>query len=157
MAQEFQFSFWQRFAKSFGLAGVVAFLLVYFAASLGGRFDWQVFGICFIALAICWVQTWVLLPIQMRSAIDDNHSWERYWETHWRFVNSLSEMSGTEIDNLRALFRMCNDAEAHAKIGNLFPVFDKEETEEFMRFFNEQIMDTESVYIDEDGRLQPMD
>lgn len=157
MAQVLDAEFWQRFAKSSGVAGIVAFLLICFAASLGGRFDWQVFALSFAGLVICWARTWVLLPIHERHENAKDAMWQRFVESDWRFVNALSGLSGTEIDALRETFRHADDAAAREQIRNHFPNLDAKETQEFLRFFNDEFMDTISAYIDENGRLKSMD
>jgi len=149
--------FWQRFTKTTGLTGGLAFLMVYFAASLNGRFDWSVFFLAGTALFLCWARTWILVPIHACQATAEDEMWNRFFESDWRFVNTVSGLSGAELDELRALFRDGNDTRARGWIKQHWEGMDSAEVQDFMRFFNEEFMDTISAYLDDTGRLQPYD
>ena len=83
--------------------------------------------------------------------------WNRFFESDWRFVNTVSGLSGAELDELRALFRDGNDTRARGWIKQHWEGMDSAEVQDFMRFFNEEFMDTISAYLDDTGRLQPYD
>lgn len=150
-------SFWRRFSKSTGFLGGLAVVLVIFASRAGGGFDWKVFLLSGLALLIAWSQSWLLVPLHLRHKEAETQEWNRFFESDWRFVDAISGLNGTELDALRDVFRKGQDAAARAAIELHFPAFEGAEVQAFLVFFNDTFMDTVSAYIDEDGRLQPID
>lgn len=157
MEERLSAAFWQRFQKTTGFTGVLAFLLVWFAASLNGRFNWNVFFVAGAALFVCWARTWALVPIHMRHETAEQEMWGRYYETDWRFVGNVSDLSGTKLDELRSLFQSGEDIKVREWIQSYWENMDSKETQEFIRVFSGVFMDMESAYIDDSGRLQPFD
>ncbi|MBT8414819.1 MAG: hypothetical protein KJO30_10860 [Boseongicola sp.] len=148
---------WQRVSKTTGLLGGLAVILVIFASRLNGVFDWRVFGLSGLAVLLAWSQSWRLVPIHLRHKDAEDAEWQRYLESDWRFVESISGLSGGELDALKEIFRHGDDAGARAAINRHFPAFSSEDEQEFLRFFNDVFMDTVSAYIDDTGRLQAFD
>ncbi|WP_299031071.1 hypothetical protein [uncultured Sulfitobacter sp.] len=157
MEERLSAAFWQRFQKTTGFAGVLAFLLVFFAASLNGRFDWGVFFVAGAALLVCWARTWVLVPIHMRHENAEKEMWGRYYETDLHFARNIADLSGSELEELRSLFQIGEDTKVREWIQSNWDHMDSKETQEFIRVFSELFMDMESAYIDDSGRLQPFD
>ena len=77
-------------------------------------------------------------------------------ELFWQ-LREEGEYEGAELDELRALFRDVNDTRARGWIKQHWEGMDSAEVQDFMRFFNEEFMDTISAYLDDTGRLQPYD
>ena len=149
--------FWERARKSTGILGGFAVLLVIFSSRANGAFDWTVFGLSGLALLLAWSQSWMLVPTHLRHKDAEDREWQRYIETDWRFVDSLSGLSGQKIDELRSIFRTGSDTKARAFVSREFPTYSPEDIADFVRFFNDTFMDTVSAYVDEDGRLRPID
>lgn len=156
MPKEASISDWERLSKSSGITGVIAFLLVFFASMRGGEFDWVVFFFGFTALFLCWARTWVLVPIHLRYKDAEEKEWQRYLAGDWRYVDSLSGLTGVEIDELRDVFRRGDDRAARQFIDSHW-VYSEEHVQGFLRFFNETFNDIATAYIDENGRLRSFD
>lgn len=147
----------QRGLKSLGFAGPVAVLLIYWAASLGGRFDWAVFLIAFGALALCWARTWVLVPIHERMVRRRDAEWERYTQNDWRLLDVFSVLSGAEIDQLRADVSAARNAAVLATLQQKAPNWDEEDRRRFVEYFIEFWSEDGVVYVDADGKIQVFD
>lgn len=156
MTEEKDLDFWPRFAKSSGRLGLLAVVLLLLASRINGSFDWKVFAIGGAALLIAWSRSWVLVPIHMRNQKHEDAMWDRFFETDWKFVDAISELSGTELDDLRALFQAGADDEVRAFVKARWS-YDGADMQAFLHFFNQTFNDTVTAYIDDTGRLQPFD
>ena len=148
---------WERFGKATGAVGAIAFVLVFFAASLDGRFDWRVFILAGGALFLSWCRGWMLVPEHLRHDDAEKEMWGRFHESDWRFVDLLSELSGSEIDEMRDVFNRGDDAGARKMILHHWPDMALGDVQEFIRFFNQEFMIEVSAFVDESGRLTPFD
>lgn len=147
----------QRGMKSVGFAGPVAFLLVLWAASLGGRFDWAVFSIAFGALALCWARTWVLVPIHERRIAQETAEWARYGQQDWHLLEVFSSLSGAEIDRLRADVAQARSEPVRALLMEKAPHWDDEDRRRFLEYFIDVLSEISTVYIDSDATIRTYD
>ena len=106
---------------------------------------------------LAWSRTWVLVPIHMRIENAEHEMWNRFVESDWKYVSATSALSGSELDELRVLFCAGNDLGVRNFIKKKWTNFSQTEVQDYLRFFNEEFMDTSSAYIDENGRLRSFD
>lgn len=147
----------QRGMKSLGWAGPVGCIMVFWAASLGERFDWGVFWIALAALALCWARTWVLVPIHERRVESENAEWDRYGQQDWRLLEVFPELSGGEIDQLRADVANAGNAAVRATLEEKVPYWDNEDRRRFLEYFIRDWSKIDTVYVDADANIQAYD
>ena len=151
-----ELDFWTRFQVASGRSGGVAFLLVLLASVIHGNFDWMVFLIAGAAVFIAWSRSWMLVPDHLRNQDQEDAMWNRFFESDWRFVDSISGLNGTELDELKARFKAGDDAAVRAFVRRRW-TFEGEEMQPFLIFFSNTFSGTVSAYIDDSGRLRPFD
>lgn len=83
--------------------------------------------------------------------------WQRFFESDWKYVNSVSGLTGSEIDEMREVFNSGDDAAARTMIAKCWINFSDDEVQDFLRFFHDEFTPTVSAYLDETGRLRPFD
>lgn len=147
----------QRGWKSFGFAGPVGFLLVFWAAAKGAAFDWGVFGLAFAALCLCWARTWVLVPIHERLSARDRMEWDRFVQNDWNLMEVFTDMSGEQIDKLRAMVNAADNAAVDAALQANTPHWDADERHRFLDYFIRFFFDGCTAYLDQNGKLQRYD
>ena len=147
----------ERGWKSFGFAGPIALLLVFWASNARGVFDWSVFGLSFGALALCWARTWVLVPIHEVIAERDKAEWDRYTKNDWLLLGLLADLNGAEIDDLRTLVGNADNTEVRSVLNEKAPMWSDEERRRFLEYFISDISDITSVYIDSQGMIRTAD
>ena len=147
----------ERGWKSVGFAGPVAFLMVIWAASLGGAFDWGVFWIALGALFLCWARTWVLVPIHERQVARADAEWARYGQNDWHLLEVFGSLSGAEIDQLRADVAQARNAPVRAILQEKAPHWDDEDRRRFLEYFIDDLSEITTVYITSDATIRTYD
>ncbi|MBV1867062.1 MAG: hypothetical protein KUG69_04030 [Marinosulfonomonas sp.] len=147
----------KRFRDSAGITGVAALFLVYWAASLGERFDFTVFFLSLSALTICWWRTWILMPDYYHDKNAERDMWNRYFGGDWKHVALISGLTGDELDQLRGLFERAENQKIRDYLRERAPAYSSIEVNEFIRYFNDDWPIYPTTYIDDSGRIQRFD
>ena len=147
----------QRGWKSFGFAGPVGLLLVYWAASVGGGFRIDVFFLSFAALALCWIRTFVIVPYGEHLEARMHAEWERYGGNDWHLLDILAQFDGPELDCFRKDVSLANNDVVREQLTRRKPNWDQEDIRRFLTYFIDDLSEISTVYVDEQGILRKFD
>ena len=99
----------------------------------------------------------MLVPphLQYKQMLEDEIT--RYHAGDWKLLEVLSELSGTQIDELRGTFRMANNTALDQFFLNHRPNWSTEQKRKFLTYFSLDWVDADYICVKENGQLRDID